>query len=118
MLSQVHLRGVRNVTEQCLSEANSEKNYELRQEEQKTFSLLAFLRPLLREASEKSISFNRRIKKRYWANVSDASTQSEDAEPSVLRRTKMRMRRRRTVEAALGELLKFHEREQHLCRRL
>ena len=94
------------------------ENYELRQEEQETFSLLAFLRPLLREASEKSSSFNRRIKNRYWANVSEASIKSEDTERSVLGRTKRTRRRRRTVEAALGELLKFLEREQHLCKRL
>ena len=80
---------------------------EPRQEEQKTFSLLAFLRPLVREASEKSSSFKRRIKKRYWANVSEASIQSEDTERSVLRRTKRTRRRRRTVEAAHREHLKF-----------
>ena len=54
-------------------------------------SLLAFLKPLIREASEKSNSFNRRIKKRYWANVSEASIQSQDTAPSVLRRAKMRI---------------------------
>ena len=39
-------------------------NYEPRPEEQKTSSLLAFLKPLLREANEKRISFNRRMKTR------------------------------------------------------
>ena len=94
------------------------QNYELRQEEQKTFSLLTFLKPLLREASEKSSTFNRTIKKRYWANVSEASTRSQDAAPSVLRRTKRTRMRRRTVQAALAEHLNFIDREQHLCRRL
>ena len=32
------------------------------------------------------------MKKRYWANVSDASIQSEDTERSVLRRTKREFR--------------------------
>ena len=118
LLSQVHLRCMRNVTEQCLCEANSKNNSELREEEQETSSVLTFLKPLLREASEKSSSFNRRIKKRYWANVSEASTQSQDTEPSVLRRTKKTRRRRRTVEAALREPIKFPRREQRLCRRL
>ena len=50
------------------------------------------------------------MKKRYWANVSEASIQSEDTERSVLRRTKRRRKRRMTLEAALGESLRFLER--------
>ena len=50
--------------------------------------MLAFLRPLLREACEKSSSFKRRSKKRYWANVSDVFFQSEDAARKLLRRAK------------------------------
>ena len=34
-------------------------------------SRLAFLRPLVREAAERSSSLKGWIKKRYWANVSD-----------------------------------------------
>ena len=58
------------------------------------------------------------MKKRYWANVSEDSIQSEDIERSVQRRTKRRRKRRRTLEAALGESLRFLEREQRLCRRV
>ena len=86
--------------------------------EQKTFSLLAFLRPLVREAREESSSLKMKMKKCYWANVSEASIQSEDTEPSVLRRKCRRRKRRRTLEAALGESLRFLEREQRFCRRL
>ena len=93
-------------------------NYEPRPEEQKTLSLLAFLRPLLREATERSSNFNTTMKKRYWANVSQASTQSEDTERRVLTRTKRRRKRRRTLEAAHRQPLRFLEREQRLCRRL
>ena len=56
------------------------ENAGLREEEQKTSSPLPFLRPLLREASEKSRSFTRNIKKRQRANVSEASTQTAYSE--------------------------------------
>ena len=64
------------------------ENWEPPQEERETCSVLAFLKLLLREACEKSSSFNRRSKKRYWANVSEASSQSQDAARSVFRRAK------------------------------
>ena len=51
-------------------------------------SLLAFLRPLLREATEKSRSFETRMEKRYWANVSEVFFHSEDAALQLLRRAK------------------------------
>ena len=50
--------------------------------------MLAFLRPLLREATEISSSWKRRSKKRYWGNVSDVLFHSEDAARKLLRRAK------------------------------
>ena len=121
------------------------ENCELRQEEQETSSLLAFLTLIFREASEKSSSFNRRMKKRYWANVSEASIQSQDIARSVFRRTRKRKKikedgRRRASrtchiprartpysrqrnaflkrEQRFWESPDFLKREQHLCRRL
>ena len=61
---------------------------EPRPEEQKSSSLLAFLRLLLREATERSNSWKRRNKKRYWANVSEVFFQSQDAARKLLRRAK------------------------------
>ena len=54
----------------------------------KTSSLLAFLRPLLREATERSSSLKRWSKKRYWANVSEVLFQRQDAARKFLRRAK------------------------------
>ena len=79
------------------------ENYELREEEQKTSSPLAFLRPLLREASEKSRSFTRNI-----TNVSGLTFMRllfrqpiQKRDRGKLQRTRTRRRRRRrTVQAA------------------
>ena len=88
MLSQAHLRCLRNVTEQKVSETKSDRIGSLAQRSKNRQGLLAFLRPLLREASEISSSWKRRSKKRYWANVSDVFFQSEDAARKLLRRAK------------------------------
>ena len=46
------------------------------------------MKPLLRAACEKSNSFKKRNKKRYWATVSEVFFQSEDAARKLLRRAK------------------------------
>ena len=52
---------------------------------------MAFLGPLFREAIERSLTFKRSMKKRYWANVSEPTAEREDAARSVLRRAKRRI---------------------------
>ena len=63
MIREADQRGLRNFTKQNLLGEASSKNDLFRQEEPKTCSGLKFLKPLLREATQKIISFARKSRK-------------------------------------------------------
>ena len=86
--------------------------------EAKSSSLLAFLRPPLREAAERSSSLKGWSKKRYWANVSEVFFQSHDATTRFLRKVKREMGLSLARRPRRGVSLRILARERRFCRRL